>query len=193
MNIFGASGHAKVVIECLEDAKIPISAVIDNDILKTEIFNYLVNHQIINNGENFVIAIGDNKIRKNIVNSNDFKYGIAVHPSAIISLRSTIGVGTVVFHRALVQVDVKIGEHCIINTAATIDHDCKIGDFVHIAPGVTICGNVQIGDLTIIGAGSTILPNLTIGKNCIIGAGSVVIDDIPDNSKVVGNPAKLRK
>lgn len=193
MQIFGASGHAKVIIECLEANCIPITEIYDDDKSKLDILGYQVSHINPIENEEIIIAIGNNLIRKKIVNSNDFKYGIAVHPSAVLSKRTKIGKGTVVFHKTIIQADVKIGEHCIINTAATIDHDCTIGDFVHIAPGVTICGNVSIGEITLVGAGTTILPNLIIGKNCIIGAGSVIICHIPDNTTVFGNPAKIKK
>lgn len=39
----------------------------------------------------------------------------------------------------------------------------------------------------------TILPGVTIGKNAVIGAGSVVTHDVPDNTVVVGNPARPLK
>jgi acetyltransferase-like isoleucine patch superfamily enzyme len=42
-----------------------------------------------------------------------------------------------------------------------------------------------------IGSGATILSNLFIGENAIVGAGSVVTKDVPANSVVAGNPAKL--
>jgi acetyltransferase-like isoleucine patch superfamily enzyme len=42
-----------------------------------------------------------------------------------------------------------------------------------------------------VGSGSTILANITVGENAIIGAGSVVTKDVPPNSIVAGNPAKL--
>ena len=42
-----------------------------------------------------------------------------------------------------------------------------------------------------IGSGATILCNVTIGENAIIGAGSVVTKDVPANSIVAGNPAKV--
>ncbi len=45
-----------------------------------------------------------------------------------------------------------------------------------------------------IGAGAIILPGVTIGENAVVGAGSVVTRDVPDNTVVVGNPAKpIRK
>lgn len=52
---------------------------------------------------------------------------------------------------------------------------------------------VTIGNDCWIGGGAIILPGVSIGKNCIIGAGSVVTKDIPDDSMVVGNPAKVIK
>jgi acetyltransferase-like isoleucine patch superfamily enzyme len=42
-----------------------------------------------------------------------------------------------------------------------------------------------------IGSGSTILANITIGENALVGAGSVVTKDVPANSIVAGNPARV--
>ncbi|CAA6821109.1 MAG: Transferase [uncultured Thiotrichaceae bacterium] len=50
-----------------------------------------------------------------------------------------------------------------------------------------------IGECCFIGAGSIILPNVTIGDHVIVGAGSVVTKDIPSNSAVGGNPARVIK
>ena len=52
---------------------------------------------------------------------------------------------------------------------------------------------VKINDGVIIGPGSIITAGTTIGKNCIIGVGSVVSTNIPDNSVVLGNPARVIK
>jgi maltose O-acetyltransferase len=57
--------------------------------------------------------------------------------------------------------------------------------------GYSKIGVVSIGKDVFIGAGAIILPNVRVGNNVIIGAGSVVTDNIPDNSVVVGNPAKV--
>ena len=50
---------------------------------------------------------------------------------------------------------------------------------------------VSIGDNCFIGARVTILPGVKIGNNVIVGAGSVVKGEIPDNSVIFGNPAKV--
>lgn len=52
---------------------------------------------------------------------------------------------------------------------------------------------ITIGSNCFIGARATLLPGTTIGKNCIIGACSVVKGNIPDDSIVVGNPARIIK
>lgn len=57
--------------------------------------------------------------------------------------------------------------------------------------GYSRVGRVDIGDDVFIGAGAIVLPNVKIGSKVIVGAGSVVTKDIPDNSVVVGNPARI--
>lgn len=54
-----------------------------------------------------------------------------------------------------------------------------------------ILGSISVGNNTFIGAKVMLLPGTTIGNNCIIGAGAVVKGCIPDNSIVIGNPAKI--
>ena len=51
--------------------------------------------------------------------------------------------------------------------------------------------DIYIGENCFIGARAMILPGTRIGKNCIVGAGSVVKGNIPDDSIVAGNPAKI--
>lgn len=52
-------------------------------------------------------------------------------------------------------------------------------------------GCIEVMDNVFIGCNSTILPNIKIGPNVVIGAGSVVTKDVPPNSVVAGNPAKV--
>ena len=54
-------------------------------------------------------------------------------------------------------------------------------------------GAVKIEKNVWIGEGVVILPNVTIGENSIIGSNSVITKDIPKNSIVGGNPAKIIK
>lgn len=66
-------------------------------------------------------------------------------------------------------------------------HDASTKTFLDY----TKIGCVNIGDNVFIGAESVILPGITIGNNVIIGANSTVTHNIPDNSVVVGSPAKV--
>jgi acetyltransferase EpsM len=144
----------------------------------------------------FVIAIGDNKVRKAIVerlNIPDENYVSVIHQSAVISPSAKIGYGSVVMPNSVINADTQIGVHSIINTASVIEHDSIIGDFSHVCPGTTLTGTVQIGEGTYVGAGSTIIPNIRIGEWTIIGAGAAVITDIPSYCTAVGIPAKVKK
>lgn len=190
MVVYGASGHGKVIIDILESLEYKIDFIVDDNSSITDFMGYEVRR---NTGEydEVTIAIGNCQIRKKIAESLKVqKYVKAVHPSAIVSPRASIGDGTVVMHAAVIQTCAQVGEHCIINTGASVDHDCIIGDYVHIAPHATVAGGVEIGEGTWIGAGSVIKQYLKIGANCMIGAGAVVIKDVPDNTTVVGVPAR---
>jgi sugar O-acyltransferase (sialic acid O-acetyltransferase NeuD family) len=104
-----------------------------------------------------------------------------------------VGSGTSILSGVKISNDVKIGEGCLIYYNSVITHDCCIGNFVQLSPGATLLGNVIVGSFSQIGSNATILPNISIGKNVTVGAGAVVIENVPDNSVVVGVPAKLIK
>lgn len=66
-------------------------------------------------------------------------------------------------------------------------HDASTKQFI----GYTKIGRVTIGNNVFVGADTVILPGVTIGNNVVIGAHSTITHDIPDNSVVVGSPAKI--
>jgi sugar O-acyltransferase (sialic acid O-acetyltransferase NeuD family) len=196
MLIYGAGGHARVLMSCLRASDLKIDAVFDDDECKSEILHLPVEKQY--QPENFkfkplLIAIGDNLTRYQIAQRISHRFGQLIHPSALVDYSVLIGAGTVILHRAIVQAGARIGRHVIINTGATIDHDCQVEDFVHIAPGSILCGNTSIGAFSLIGAGSVIVPGTHIGSHCHIAAGSVITRNIPDGSIVRGNPGRILK
>lgn len=194
ITVYGASGHAKVVIDIITSNQYTITQVLDDNDAITSIMGYEVTKPLLKVYENVVIAIGNNTIRKKIAQQLQAKYSKAlIHNTATIGSDVLLGAGTVVMPRAIINASVSIGSHCIVNSASVIEHDVTIGDFAHISPGAIVTGGVTIGDGCHVGAGAVILPNLTIGKNVIIGAGAVVINDIADYNVVVGNPARILK
>ncbi len=114
-----------------------------------------------------------------ISNISRFFTGIEIHPSATIGRRFFIDHG----------MGVVIG-------ATTI-----IGDDVLLYQGVTLGGtgnehgkrHPTLGNNIVVGSGAKVLGNIEIGSNSRIGAGSVVVDNVPENSTVVGIPGRIVK
>jgi len=196
MNIYGASGHGKVIIDIAESINITIDQIYDDNNKIKSLNDRVVTHELndLFLNSDTIIAIGNNKIRKRVV--DNFKGAISdavIHKSAIISPNAVVSRGTVVMSNSCVNASSIVGKHCIINTASTIDHDCVIEDYVHISPNVAIAGNVIIKQGTHVGIGAVIIPGIKIGKWVTIGAGAVIILDVPDYAVVVGNPGKIIK
>lgn len=194
INLFGASGHAKVIMDVIMAQGDKVDCLYDDAPHYAEIHEVPVSKasetEVVGP---LIISIGSNRIRQIISDRYPLEYAKAVHPNAIISPSATIDSGTVVMQGAIIQADAIIGRHCIINSGASIDHECRIDDFVHISPHATLCGNVSVGKGSWIGAGATVIPGVKIGKWCTIGAGSVVIKDIPDGTIAFGNPCKIKR
>lgn len=194
--IFGASGHAKVVVDVVSSNRNSIIALVDDNpkiemlmnipIIKTSLFEY-------KSEMSFIIAIGNNGIRKKIVTHYQFKYCNAIHKMAFVSIFAKIGIGNVVMANAVINADATIGNHCIINSNSVVEHDCFLEDFVHISPAAALAGNVFVGEGAQVGIGASVKQGIKIGKWATIGAGSVIINDVPDFAVIVGNPGKLIK
>lgn len=200
--VYGASGHAKVVIDIIERSGVHAIAFLvdDNPRLKgARFFGHRVlggmsdldaclasNHDI-----GALVAIGANGARLRVAAQLQRK-GLtlvsAVHPAACIGSNVGIGAGTVIMGGCVINSDTIIGDNAIINTGATVDHDCSVGAGSHIAPGVHLCGGVRVGDGVFIGAGTIVIPGISIGRGAIIGAGSTVIRDIKAGTTATGTP-----
>jgi acetyltransferase EpsM len=190
--LYGASGHAKVIIDSLIQKGINDFILYDDnpDIKKLMSFIVYNNYNYTDFPNNkLIVSIGDNHTRKKIASKILHPFGKLIHPVSYVSDLAIIEEGTVVFAHATIQPATIIGKHCIINTKASVDHDCIIDNFVHIAPSATICGGVSVGDGAFVGAGAVVLPNIKIGNWTVIGAGAVVTKDVPDFEIWVGNPA----
>ncbi len=208
MIIVGAKGFAKEVLEIVhqfqhidnlmfyDDVNADVSGTLFNKfpIIKTieDASNYFKN---IDN--KFTIGIGSPTLRKKLYDKFTAIGGVYTstisHSSSIGSYDVNIGLGSNVLSGVTISNNVTIGIGAILYYNSIVTHDCTIGDFVEISPGATILGRCKIGNYCQIGANSTILPDVHIGENVVIGAGAVVTKNIPNNSLVVGIPARIIK
>lgn len=192
--IIGGGGHAKVLLDCIEEEnKYKINCILDDDPKIHSLLHYNVFR--LNHSESIpllksIIAIGNCNIRHRIATEINLEFFTSIHPKAVVSKYARVGKGSQIFAGSIINSGATIGNHCIINTGTIVEHDCEIRDYVHISPNTSIGGAVKIGEGTHIGIGTSIIQNVQIGRNVIVGAGAVVISDLPDNCTAVGIPAK---
>lgn len=201
--VFGAGGHAKVVVDALDSCGMASACVLfDEDpqtwgtlIAQRRVIGGLASFRacFLDSVEHFVVAIGSNVARSKVfgaVVEMDVAPLTVKHRSAFLSPRSEVGEGSVICGRAILESGARIGRNCIVNTASLIGRDSVIGANSHVSPGAAIGPSVVLGDFVHVGTGAKILPGVHIGTGCVIGAGAVVLGDVAAGSRVVGVPAR---
>lgn len=199
--IYGASGHAKVIVDIIEQAGIhQIIGFVDDSGSVDNLMGYPVARDIsyyLDGGIRAgLVAIGDNWQRNRLVTKildkcKKFEFITAIHPSVQKANNVVIGNGTVVMAGCNINPSTQVGNHCIVNTGSNVDHDCTINNFASLSPGVVLGGNVVIGEYTAVGLGASVIQKIEIGAHTVIGAGSVVVKDIPSLCVAFGNPCKF--
>jgi UDP-perosamine 4-acetyltransferase len=202
--LLGAGGHAKVVIEILEEtgdfeivgclsptaqeSTLLGYPILGGDDLLPALFQQGVRHAF--------VAVGANAARRRLaqkVRESGFDLASAICPRALVSPRARLGRGVAVMPGAVINVDTVVGEGAIVNTAAVLDHDDFIGAFAHVAPGASLAGSVTAQEGAFLGTGCSVIPGIIIGTWTVVGAGAVVIRDLPADVTAVGVPARVIK
>ena len=197
ISIYGASGHAKVVLDAIHsNATYTLAYLFDGNPAVKELNGIALTAPSVEKIQKYpiVIAIGNNRTRKKV--ADELQSGMAppiIHERAVVSSSAFIGKGSVVMPGTVVNADAQIGKHCILNSGSVIEHDCQLAHYVHISPNAALAGNVRVGEGTQIGIGAQVIQGVTIGKWCMVGAGAVIIKDVPDGATVVGNPGCIIK
>jgi len=197
--VFGAGGHAKVVLAALEAAGERVRGVYDDapgaagrSVLGVPVLGPL--SQAVEDGVlRAVIAIGSNPVRKRIAESPAFaglSWASVVHPFSFVAPSVVLGEGSVVFAGSVLQPDVVVGRHAVVNTAATVDHDGRLGDYCQVCPGAHLAGTVTLEEGVFVATGASLVPGVTVGAWSTVGAGAVVVGDLPSHTKALGVPAR---
>lgn len=200
--ILGAGGHARVLLDTLQQSGIVVKAFVDREdspLIATvsesipvwsesRLANFSLDEVVLYNG---LGSVRDTRLRRDLyLHHRTWQFGTVCHPSATVSPRAHLGMGVQILAGAIVQTGATVGANTICNSGSIIDHDCQIGAHVHLAPGVRLSGSVWVGEGSHIGTGAIVIQGIHIGTNCLVAAGSVVVKDISDDSRVRGVPAR---
>lgn len=196
--LIGGSGHAKVIMDCIRASSGEVAGILDDgmetgtSVLGVPVLGKTADYEAHRN-HRFVIAIGNNAVRRRIAEKMNVLWGTVIHPAAVVSPHAVIGEGTVVMPNAVINAGAEIGSHCIINTGAIVEHDNRLADFAHISPKAALGGTVTVGEGTHVGIGACVRNNVTICGGCTIGAGAAVVKNITEPGTYVGVPAERIK
>ena len=203
--IVGASGFGREVAWLIENSdKWNVKGFVDdnedlehksvNDYPVLGTIDFLLN---VNEKTNVVVAIGNPRIRKKIVERLQINKNISFpnifDKDVIIDKTVTLGFGNIICKGNILTTNIEIGNFNHINLNCTVGHDVQFNDYITVYPGVNISGNVIINDCVEVGTGTKIIQGKKIVKETVIGAGSVVVKDIVENGTYIGVPAKQMK
>lgn len=129
------------------------------------------------------VIVGDNCVFQNAISKDPIDLFALENATLIIGNNVLIAYGTTIVAREIVEIgeNTKIGFQVLIMDS---DQHGLNGNPIMTKP-------VKIGKHVWIGARSIILKGVTIGDNAVVGAGSVVTRNVPANTMVAGNPAKV--
>jgi sugar O-acyltransferase (sialic acid O-acetyltransferase NeuD family) len=143
-----------------------------------------------------IVAIGDPKMRENIVNRlpSNTRYMTYISNRAHIldGFTVKIGKGSFICAGTIITTNVTIGKFSHLNLNTTVGHDTVIGDYFTSAPAVNISGNCTIGKRVYMGTNSATREKISIADDIVVGMGACVVKSLDSNGTTwVGNPARL--
>lgn len=155
--IVGAGGHARNVVDaiekqglytilgyCVDDIPVHESIAGGYPVLSAIKSNELE----VSEDASFVIAIGNNAIRKELYHfyNQKFEAATVIHPTAAIATTARIGNGTVILANCTVNANSVLGENCLLNSNVVVDHDCHLGNHVHLRIGTLVSSFTKLED-----------------------------------------------
>ena len=144
----------------------------------------------------------EDQIIKYVSNTAQIGKNVKIWHFAYVGDKTIIGDNVMIGSLAHIDYNVIIGNNTRIEGSVYIPPLTVIGNNVFIAPGATFTNDpypmspkmigVTVEDGAIIAARAVIKPGVTIGRNAVVGMGAVVTKDVPSETVVIGNPARVK-
>jgi acetyltransferase-like isoleucine patch superfamily enzyme len=160
--------------------------------MKTKIFSRKLKKNIFFEYGSYLYRYGKNIfLQNNVYLKRNSIVGCAnLNAAVYVGENTTIGNNSII----IASEKISIGKNCMIAPNVHIvdsNHGTKEGRAYNEQDNIV--SKVHIGDNVWIGSGAIVLMGVSIGANSIVGAGSVVTKSFPENSLIIGSPAKLKE
>lgn len=200
--IYCAGNQGRVVLDILRRVGLTDNLVFVDDVrepgTKIDTVEVVGGHELLEQYDpeidRCIVAIGGQQsARRELVNrveSYGFDFFSAVDPNSTVSSTASIGRGVMLNARTYIGPGATIESHTLIDSCVNVSHDATVSAGATIAPNATLAGGVTIEPDAFIGAGAVVVDEISVGERAIVGAGAVVTDDVPNDTTVVGVPAR---
>lgn len=204
--LFGAGGHALVLLDTLEKLGVEIKAITaprcENEHVAFSkyarheqdeaIDDYDVEDVILVNGLGQLpypnhTSFSQSKRFKlyEAMKNKGYTFLTVISADAVVSPYAILHEGVQIMAGVVVQAGAEIGINTIINTGACIDHGCIVGAYNHISPSACLSGDVVTDDWVHVATGAVVAQGVKIGQASTIGAGTSVVKNVPENCKII--------
>ena len=143
----------------------------------------------------YALGVGDNAIRekehrKLAQEFPEMAFPTLVHPTAVISWKTTVGEGSVLMANAVAGTHSRLGRFCVMSIQSAMGHDCVMEDYASMAPSSVVAGDVEIGERAAVCMAAAVKQGVKSGRDAVLGAKSYLNRHLPAKTVAFGTPAR---